>query len=187
MGVPGSESALRQLISPAGNRHHEHRPGIWYPPVPGLPLVVVIMPPRTTALLILTHRRCGPHTGWRSTQVLRQPGPLAIYRAPQVASRPRSRSSEPALATRSPTADPAQRRRVQRACQHRQPAARYPDHSGRRGLVGTLPAGHHRARMDTHRALHRRAPPRDARLSPSKGPTRRPGPGMSHARLRPAR
>jgi hypothetical protein len=51
----GSESALRQLISSAGHRHREHRPDTSEPPVPGLSLVMVTMPPRTTALLILAH------------------------------------------------------------------------------------------------------------------------------------
>ena len=115
----------------------------------------------------------------------------ALGRSPSTVRRwlrraPRPRSSQPAVAARRAGADPAQRRGVQRACEHRQPAARHPDRSGRRGLVGASTAGHCRASVDPHRALHPRAPSRAARLSPS---TARPtaGPALSHARLRPSR
>ena len=51
----GSESALHQLISSDGPRHHEHRPDTRHPPIPELPLVMFTMPPHATALFILTH------------------------------------------------------------------------------------------------------------------------------------
>ena len=61
---------------------------------------------------------------------------------------------------------PARRRHVEPAGQHRQPAARRPHRSRRRGLVGAPTAGHRRTAVDPHRPPHRREASRPARLSP---------------------
>jgi hypothetical protein len=100
-------------------------------------------------------------------------------RPPLAAPRPRQRSSHPALAARRARTHPARRRHVQPAGQHRQPAARRPHRSRRRGLVGAPAAGHRRTPVDPHRTPHRREASRPGKLSPLHGPVHRRARGLA--------
>ena len=51
----GLKPVLPQQIPSDCHRHHAHRHGFSQAPVPRRILVVVIMPPHTTRLLVLTH------------------------------------------------------------------------------------------------------------------------------------
>jgi hypothetical protein len=111
-------------------------------------------------------------SGW---QQRRRAGPLIVHRSPRATSRQRPGSSHLAFATRAQELI----RLDAEAFNALGSTANLlsdtlTDRSGRRGLVGAPAAGHCRARVDTHWALH---------LGRRGGPARRSCPLPGHGRV----